>query len=135
MDTSQAKKKIASYRDLIGWQRGKELAILIYHVTRKFPKSELFGLTNQLRRAAISIPSNLAEGFRRKGIKEKLNFLRIAFGSSAELETQLEISHALGFMSDEDYKKVLYEADVIARILNKNIFSMEQLENKQEVKR
>jgi len=80
---------IRSYRDLIIWQEAKNLTIVIYKITDKFPRSELYGLTSQIRRAAVSIPSNIAEGFGRKSKKEKIKFLHISFGSGAELETQL----------------------------------------------
>ncbi len=79
---------IVSYKDLIVWQRSMELAENIYSITKCFPPSELYGLTLQMRRAAVSIPSNIAEGYQRSTTKEYLHFLSIARGSAAELETQ-----------------------------------------------
>lgn len=84
-----------SFKELIVWQRGIELTEEIYKLTDKFPKHETYGLASQMRRAAVSIPSNIAEGQQRKNLKEFLQFLRISFGSAAELETQLIISRRL----------------------------------------
>lgn len=80
---------VRSFKELVVWQKGIELVQEIYKLVNDLPKSGLYGLSDQMRRAAISIPSNVAEGQRRKNIKEFLQFLRIAYGSSAELETQL----------------------------------------------
>ena len=84
-----------SYRDLIVWQRGIELVCAIYTLTEQFPREEIYGLTAQMRRASVSIPSNIAEGRRRGTRKEYVQFLRIAFASGAELETQIEIAKRL----------------------------------------
>ena len=83
------------YKDLIVWQKAKIFCVNIYKLTDEFPKSELFGLTSQLRRAAVSIPSNIAEGSKRNTQKDSNQFYAIAYGSGAELETQLEISKEL----------------------------------------
>lgn len=83
---------IKSYKELFVWQRAMELVKEIYFLTKNFPKDELYGLSSQMRRAAVSIPSNIAEGYQRKNRKEYLQFLRISYGSAAELETQLIIS-------------------------------------------
>ncbi len=91
-----------SYKDLIVWQKSIKLVKEIYKITSQFPKNELYGLTIQMKRAAISIPSNIAEGYLRKNLREYLQFLRIAYGSSAELETQLIIAKDL-------YQKINYE--------------------------
>lgn len=84
-----------SYKDLIVWQKAKDLAVVIYRLTEQFPKSELYGLTNQMRRAAISVSSNIAESYHRFQQKEKRQFLVIAFGSGSELESQVEIAKVL----------------------------------------
>ena len=86
---------VQSYKELIVWQKGIELVKEIYKITEKFPKSEIYVLSSQIRRAAISIPSNIAEGYKRKGRNEFLQFLSIAEASSAELETQLIIAKDL----------------------------------------
>jgi four helix bundle protein len=84
-----------SFRDLIVWQKARDLAVIIYKLTEQFPKSELYGLTSQMRRAVISISSNIAESYHRFHHKEKQQFLAIAFGSGSELESQIEITKAL----------------------------------------
>lgn len=81
-----------SYKDLIVWQKAIKLAVMIYQITSSFPKEEVYGLTSQLRRAAVSIPSNIAEGRHRGSRKDFLQFLRIAYASGAEVETQLLIA-------------------------------------------
>ena len=86
---------VQSFRDLIVWQKSVELVFEIYHVTKEFPREEIYGLRAQMRRAAVSIPSNIAEGSRRKNTPEYLQFLRIADASSAELETQIIITKQL----------------------------------------
>jgi four helix bundle protein len=89
--------KIKNFKDLKIWQRGMELAKAIYQVTDSFPAKEIYGLSSQMRRSAVSIPSNIAEGFMRKHNKEYKQFLYIALGSLAELETQVLLSEELGF--------------------------------------
>ncbi|MBI2633138.1 MAG: four helix bundle protein [Parcubacteria group bacterium] len=86
-----------SYKELIVWQRAMELVIAVYSITEYYPKSELYGLTSQTRRAAVSIPSNIAEGRMRGSKKEFHQFLIIAYGSGAELETQIEIAKRIYF--------------------------------------
>ena len=88
---------------MIVWQKSVELAVEVYELTDRFPKSEIFGLTSQMRRAAVSIPSNIAEGRRRLTQKEFIHFLTISYGSGAELETQLEISKKLSFSKNLNY--------------------------------
>jgi four helix bundle protein len=86
------------HRDLVAWQKAMELVVEIYRVTKGFPKDELYGLTSQLRRAAVSIPSNLAEGYGRNSWKDFQRFIGLALGSLLEVETQLEISNKLGYL-------------------------------------
>ncbi len=86
---------LKSHKDLIVWQKALELVKVIYVSTRELPREELYGLSIQMRRAAVSIPSNISEGQQRKNIREFLQFLRIAYGSAAELETQLLIASDL----------------------------------------
>ncbi|KKW23183.1 MAG: S23 ribosomal protein family protein [Parcubacteria group bacterium GW2011_GWA2_51_12] len=90
---------IHSYKDLLVWQRSIELVVEIYNLTDRFPKVEVYGLISQMRRAAVSIPSNIAEGRLRGHRKEYLHFLLNAYGSGGELETQLEISKKLHFVT------------------------------------
>jgi len=95
-----------SHKDLHVWQKSINLVTDIYDITKEFPKEELFGLTNQLRRAAVSIPSNIAEGSARNHNKEFIQFLYIAQGSCAEIETQLTISQNLNFISESTLKQL-----------------------------
>lgn len=95
-----------SYKDLIIWQKSTELTFKIYKITGKFPKSEIFGLISQIRRSSISIPSNIAEGKQRSSKKDYCQFLRIALGSCAELQTQIFISYKLQFIDKEDYNHI-----------------------------
>lgn len=95
-----------THKDLDCWKKGVELVTYVYKVTKDFPKDELYGLTNQIRRAAISIPSNIAEGAARNSNKEFVQFLYIALGSISELETQFIISKNLNFISDEIYEYI-----------------------------
>jgi four helix bundle protein len=107
-----------SYRNLIAWQKAKALAIEIYKCTRNFPKDELYGMTSQMRRAAISVPSNIAEGRGRHSRKEFVQFLYHARGSLLELENQLEIARDLGYFSDQTYGSILRKTEELGRILN-----------------
>lgn len=95
-----------SYKDLIVWQKSVDFSVRIYRQTDKFPKSELYGLTDQLRRASIAIPSNIAEGQRRGHRQEYIQFLRIAYGSGAEIETQLLIAQKIGYISQTDLEQL-----------------------------
>ncbi len=97
MNAEQSHKVIQSFHDLEVWQRSMELTVAVYRLTKGFPREEMFGLTAQLRRAAVSIPSNIAEGQGRLNTREFRHFLSIARGSNCELQTQLEITRALGF--------------------------------------
>jgi four helix bundle protein len=98
---------ISRFRELKAWQLGMDLAERVYLLTDSFPKSEIYGLTSQLRRAAVSIPSNLAEGHGRTSNKEFLQFIAISFGSICELETQILLSHRLKYINTNDSETVL----------------------------
>lgn len=106
-----------SYRDLEVWQRSMRLAKRIYQVTQSFPSDERFGLTNQLRRASVSVPSNLAEGHARFGAGEFARFISIATGSVAEIETQILLSADLGYLETEFSKELLDELETIGKML------------------
>ncbi|QQG41097.1 MAG: four helix bundle protein [Candidatus Levyibacteriota bacterium] len=95
---------MTSYKDLIVWQKSIELVKCIYQLTALFPKEEIYGIISQIRRSSISIPSNIAEGYRRRSHKEYLQFYAIAYGSALELETQLIISKKLHFTVEEKFK-------------------------------
>lgn len=111
-------EKIKSYRDLIVWQKAKSVAVLVYKLTEDFPQTDLCGLTSQMRRAAVSIASNIAEGHGRGTKKEFHHFLHIAYGSGAELETQFEIALELGKLKQGEYEEALGMLDEVMRMLN-----------------
>lgn len=108
---------MASHKDLIVWQKSYNLSLYIYSITKKFPKEEVFGLTSQMRRAGVSIPSNIAEGNIRFGKKDNAQFLRIAYGSASELETQLAISRDLKYISEKEYTEATESLSEIMKIL------------------
>ena len=114
------------HKDLIVWQKSMELTRIIYTLTKRFPQGEIFGLTNQIRRAVVSIPSNIAEGFGRNSDKQFIHFLKIAKGSAAELETQLLISRDLSYLPAKDAKSTLALYDEIARMLGALIRNIEK---------
>jgi len=93
---------VKHFRDLIAWQKSMDLVIDVYQITKSFPNSEQFGLTSQIRRAVVSVPSNIAEGNGRMSSKEFRHFLSIANGSLREVETQLIIAQRLGYFDDEN---------------------------------
>ena len=109
---------VKNYRELIVWTKAMDLVEMIYQVTRQFPKEELYGLTSQIRRAAVSIPSNIAEGQARQSTAEFKNFLSFAQGSRAEVETQLMIAQRLGYLSQQTAEPILSLAEEIKRMLH-----------------
>jgi four helix bundle protein len=109
--------RVRNYRDLVVWQKGIELTIYIYKLTSNFPESEKFGLTNQLRRAAVSIPSNIAEGHARKSDKEFGRFLRIALGSCAEIDTQIIIAKELEYLQEDIATEISARAVEIQKMI------------------
>lgn len=116
--------KIYSHKDLIVWQKAIELVVAVYNLTGKFPKEEIYGLTSQMKRASVSIPSNIAEGKRRGTRKDYRQFLLIAYGSGAELETQIEIAKILPFGKNLNYDTINKTLEEIMRMLNKLISSL-----------
>lgn len=120
------KESLKSFRDLIVWQKASNLAVVVYKNTEKFPHSEAYGLSNQMRRAVISISSNIAEGFKRNHIKEKIQFYNIAYGSSAELESQTEISKKLNYFNEATYKELSNLISEISKMLDGLIKSVRQ---------
>ena len=105
IDNPKTKASKQSFRDLQVWQRSMELTVAVYQVTQHFPREEAFGLTSQLRRSAVSIPSNIAEGHGRMNSREFRHFLLIGRASNCELQTQLELSGALGFADTQSLNK------------------------------
>ncbi len=115
---------LASYQQLVVWQKSFALSIKIFKITSKFPKSELYGLISQMRRCAVSIPSNIAEGYTRGYRQEYIQFLRTAFASGAELETQLLLSKELGFLNTKEFNETNELLMEVQKMLNKLISSL-----------
>jgi len=108
---------VRPHENLEVWQKAVEFVVLIYMRTKEFPSEEKFGLTSQVRRAAVSIPANIAEGAARQSDKEFLQFISIAQGSCSEVETELLIGYKLGFLKQTDYIELKASADSIGRML------------------
>jgi four helix bundle protein len=106
------------YRNLIAWQKSKTLALDVYRCTRQFPRDEIYGLTSQMRRAAVSVPGNIAEGKGRHSHKDFVHFLYQARGSLLELETQLSIARDLEYIDQTVLERLESEAEEVGRILN-----------------
>ena len=113
---------MGSHKELVVWKKGIELVKSIYQSTSSFPVDERFGLTNQMRRCSVSIPSNIAEGFARSSDKELVQFLYISLGSSSELDTQLIISKELEYLSDQDYTGISLLNNEIGKMLSSLIY-------------
>lgn len=108
--------KIESYRDLIVWQQAMDLAVSIYEVTRAWPKDEIYGMTGQVRRAATSVPANIAEGYGRESRASYQQFLRIAQGSLKELKTHLMIAHRVGIASHEAVESLMNRSESVGTL-------------------
>ena len=121
-----------THRDLRVWQQSIDFVSSIYLMTRSLPKEELFGLVSQMRRAAVSVPSNIAEGYARGTDKEKIHFLRISSGSMSELETQLTLCLKLGYISQEEYNATSEKLVSVWKQLNALISVIEKRINSQE---
>jgi four helix bundle protein len=117
---------MSTYKDLFIWQKSVALTLSIYKLTSKFPKEELYGLISQMRRSAVSIPANIAEGRRRESDKEFRRFLLISYGSGAELETHIEISKQLGFLSEADAQNLDQQLSEVMRMINKMLYAYRQ---------
>ena len=121
-----------THKDLRVWQQGIEMVTSIYMRTKAFPKDEVFGLVSQMRRAAVSVPSNIAEGYARGTDREKLHFLRISSGSMSEIETQLMLSLNLGYISQEVYDELSERVTSVWKQLNALISSLKKRLNSQD---
>ena len=107
-----------NYTDLDVWKYSREMVKLVYNLTKSYPQEELYGLTNQIRRSVISIPSNIAEGVGRQSSKETIQFLHIAKGSLQEVETQLYLSFDLEYISEQELKEILEKVILNKKLLN-----------------
>jgi four helix bundle protein len=108
---------INSHKDLIVWQKSIKLCKTIYEITKSFPKEEVYGLTSQMRRSAVSIPSNIAEGRSRGTRKDFAQFLRIALGSASELETQIEIARELSYLNEQNVREINSLLDEVSKMI------------------
>lgn len=109
------------YQQLLVWQKSMDLVVEVYSITRRFPKEEMFALTSQIRRAVVSVPSNIAEGAGRKSTRDYLHFLKIANGSLNEVETQMILSERLGYLQPEALNTVAAHISEIGRMLSSMI--------------
>lgn len=110
--------KITSFTKLNTWIEGHALVLLIYKTTKSFPKDELFGLVSQMRRCAVSITSNIAEGFSRFSYKEKIQFYTTALGSLTELQNQLLVARDVGYLQKSDFDEIASQTVVVSKLLN-----------------
>jgi len=115
--------KIQFFTDLNAWKEGHVLVLEVYKITKEFPKDELFGIVNQMRRCAVSITSNIAEGFSRQSYKEKVQFYSISQGSLTELQNQLIISKDVGYISEDKYAEIADQSVKVKKILGGLIWS------------
>lgn len=115
---------MTSYKELIVWQKSFKLSLLVYNATKDFPKDELYGITSQIRRCAVSIPSNIAEGYSRRRKMEFLQFLHISYGSAAELETQLLIARELNYLSELKFTEANNLLTEVMKMLNSLIMKV-----------
>lgn len=112
-----AGKKIQSFTDLVAWKEGHKLVLMIYEQVKKFPANEKFGLSSQLSRAVVSITSNIAEGFSRRGTKEKTQFYFTALGSLREVQNQLLIARDIRILSSEDFSMIADQTVIVSKLI------------------
>lgn len=110
-------QQIKSFTDLKAWKEGHKLVLLIYQVTKTFPREETYSLTDQMRRAATSITSNIAEGFGRQSYKEKVQFFYLAHGSLTELKNQILVAKDVGYLKEEAFKPLVEQANITHQLL------------------
>ena len=110
-------KKIKSFTDLYAWQEAHKLVLMVYEITNKFPKEEMFGLTMQMRRCSVSVSSNIAEGFSRNSNKEKIQFYSISHGSLTELQNQLIVARDVKFITKEEFNKIAQQTIIVHKLI------------------
>lgn len=118
MEEGNKKAKIRSFTDLRVWQEAHKLALMVYEITRSFPKEEMFGLTSQMRRAVVSISSNIAEGFSRQYYSEKTQFYTTAQGSNTELQNQLLLARDINYLAKKEFSPAAVQSMYVQKILN-----------------
>jgi len=109
---------IKSFQDIIAWQKSHQLVLMVYRLTEKYPKHEIFGLTSQSRRCGVSIPSNIAEGFKRKGKNDSLHFYNVAQASLEELRYQILLARDLHYITETEYEKFVEAAEEASKVIN-----------------
>jgi len=110
--------KIRTFTDLYAWQEAHKLVLMIYRLTKNFPKEELFALTSQIRRAVVSITSNIAEGFSRQSYKDKVHFYYMAQGSTTEVQNQLLIARDIDYINQENFTELAHQSIIVHKLLN-----------------
>lgn len=118
MNYELSKEKIRSFTDLNAWKEAHRLVIIIYKTTKQFPKDELFGLTNQIRRAVVSITSNIAEGFSRNTFRDKTQFYSIALGSLTEVQNQLLVARDVGYIDNKIFQEIGGQTVTVSKLCN-----------------
>jgi four helix bundle protein len=113
-----AEKKEKSFTDLLVWKEGHKLVLMVYADTKSFPQDELFGLISQMRRSAVSITSNIAEGFSRQSYKEKVQFFSISLGSLTELQNQLLIAKDIGYLEKKKFSQLAEQSVILQKMMN-----------------
>ena len=121
--------EIKTFADLNSWKESHKLVLLTYKITEKFPNSEVFALTNQMRRASVSISSNIAEGFSRRGLKEKIQFYAMSLGSLTELQNQFYIAKDIGYIDLENFNTFYNQSIIVHKLVNGLIKGVEKLHN------
>ncbi len=119
--------KIKSFTDLDSWKEGHKLVLMVYRITKDFPKEELFALISQLRRCVVSITSNIAEGFSRQTYKDKIQFYAIALGSVTELQNQILIAKDVGYISEQEFQEVANQSVIVNKLINGMIRKRKEL--------
>ncbi len=113
-----SEKKTKSFTDLLVWQEGHKLVLMVYSETKGFPKDELFGLISQMRRSAVSITSNIAEGFSRQSYKEKVQFFSISLGSLTELQNQMLIARDISYLEKKKFSQLAEQSVILQKMMN-----------------
>ena len=118
MEDTKAENKITSFTQLRTWQKAKSLVVFVYEATKKFPKEEIFGLSSQVRRSAVSVPSNIAEGFSRSGVNDKRHFYTMSLGSLTETLNHIYIARELDYCTDEVVRIAEIEITDLSKMIN-----------------
>ncbi len=130
MNLESGKKPLKNFTDLNVWKEGHKLVIMIYRISKSFPQDEQFGLTSQIRRAAVSVTSNIAEGFSRLSYKDKAHFFSIAHGSLTEIQNQLLVARDVEYVTTDDFEKIAEQTVITHKLLNGLIKSTKQQSHK-----